>query len=623
MAGWCFLASLFITIGAYAQSPAPEQDCFNAIPVCNLSYVQPNSYVGSGNVLNEIGPGGCLGAGELNAAWYIITVQAGGDLAFNITPNDLTNDYDWAVFNLTNAACADIATNAAGLQVGCDFSGSTFPNGITGANGGPNSQDEPVIPVLAGETYVLCISNFSNSQSGYTLDFGPSTANIIDNVPPGVIGVTQPIACGSNQLEFSFSESVLCNTVAAADFQLTGPSGNFTITAITGAACALGGTFESTFSLTVSPNLTESGNYVLSLVGPVTDNCGNPAVFPAVFPFVIAAVVPVVTVTDEFCGQNDGQIDINITGGTPPYSIAWDPPLNGQTDSTILNLNDGTYTATISDANGCVAPIQAVVNDPLYFTITTSVVNDLCTALVGSASVQVNGGTGPFNYLWNDPLPAQTTPTATGLGAGIYTVTVTDANNPTCQQVADATVLDFNDVTAGFYANPPEVLYLDPTVTFRNTSTNAISYQWNFGDDSPMETIDNPIHTFPPVPGFYNVSLVVLSPSGCTDTLIIPVRVVYNLNFYVPTAFTPNGDMINEEFKVYSDGINYNDFEIVICDRWGHQVFYTTNPFETWNGALNNEGEILPDGIYVYRCRFTQLYDNIEHKFMGKVALIK
>ncbi len=156
----------------------PEQDCMGAIVVCQPIYFQPNSYVGSGDISNEIGAGSCLGAGELNAAWYKIMIVNDGDLAFNITPNDLNNDYDWAVFNLTNANCGDLGTNAAGLQVSCDFSGSTFPTGVTGANGGSNSQDEPVIPVHSGEVYYIVVSNFSNSQSGYTLDFSPSTIEL-------------------------------------------------------------------------------------------------------------------------------------------------------------------------------------------------------------------------------------------------------------------------------------------------------------------------------------------------------------------------------------------------------------------------------------------------------------
>lgn len=601
------------------QAQAPEQDCFSALPVCNGSYTNPNSYSGAGNVGGEVPTGSCLGAGELNSVWYIITVQTNGTLGFSITPVSPLDDYDWAVYNLTGASCSDIGADVS-LEVSCNFSGSVTNGGITGPNGGANSQDEPLIPVSAGETYVVCVSNFSSTQSGYTIDFSPSGSTVTDNIPPGVNGVSLPIACGTNQLTFSFSESVLCNTVSAADFTLSGPGGSYAVTAVSGAACNNGGTFESTFTLTLDQPLITSGQYTISLVGSVTDNCNN-AALPGDFDFQIVAVSTNVIVTDEFCGNNDGQIEIQASGGTAPYTYDWAVPITNETGPIVSNLDAGNYTVVIKDANGCETTVNTDVFDPLSFTVDVVSTNDICTSFIGTATATVNGGVGPFSYQWND-VNLQTTPGATGLEAGIYTVTVTDINNPTCQQQADATIFDFNDVTAGFNATPTEVSYLDPTVTFRSTSVNAISWAWKFGDGE-TSTDENPTHTYDPNPGFYNVELVVTSISGCTDTLMIPVRVVYELNFYVPNAFTPNGDLINEEFKVYSDGINYNDYEISIYDRYGHKVYYSTNPFESWNGALFNEGDILSDGIYVYNIRFTQLYDKIEHSYIGKVALIR
>lgn len=615
----CLAFLLFATSKLSAQ--APEQDCFSAIPVCVNSYPNPISYSGSGNVPNEVNTGiSCLGAGELNSVWYIVTVQNSGNLSFNLTPFDLTDDYDWAVFNLTNNACADIF-NDASLQVSCNFSGSTFPTGVTGPNDGTNPQDESSIPVLAGETYVVCVSNFSSTANGYTIDFSASTASITDVTAPGVIGVSLPIACGTNQLTFQFSESVKCSTVDLSDFTLSGPNGPIAITAVSGDACNSGGTFESTFTFTLATPLTTSGQYHLGLVGPVTDNCGNAALYPADFPFDIVSVTANTIVTDEFCGYHDGKIEIQPSGGTAPYTYQWGAPIDTETGATVIGLDAGNYTCVVKDANNCETTITATVNDPLSFTVSVTSTNDLCTSYVGTATATVNGGVGPFSYKWNDVL-MQTTPVATTLGGGIYTVTVTDINNPTCQQQADAVILDFNDVVAGFYPSPPEVSYLDPTVIFRNTSTNAVSSEWDFGGTG-TSIDENPTHTFPETPGFYNVRLIVTSPTGCTDTMIIPVRVVYDLNFYAPSAFTPNGDLINEEWKVYSDGINYNDYEIYIFDRWGNKVYYSINPFESWNGAPFNQGDILPDGIYVYHIRFKQLYDNIEHKYVGKIALIK
>jgi gliding motility-associated-like protein len=613
MRAWVFALAITCCLGAYAQSP--EQNCFSAIPVCQPFYTQNNSYIGSGTVQNEITPAlSCLGAGELNAVWYIITVQADGNLQFTITPLNGTDDYDWAVFNLTNAACTDIAT-VDSLQVSCDFSGSTFPNASTGPNGGINPQDEPVIPVLAGETYVVCVSNFSSTQSGYNLDFANSP--IIDTNPPGVIGVTQPIACGATQLTFTFDENVLCNSAQLSDFQLTGPGGPYTLSNLLGAACAAGGSFEDEFTFTVSPPLTVGGDYSLDLVGPVTDNCGNAAPFPTPFPFQINSVTGVMQITDEFCGQNNGSASVVANGGTPPYTYLW---TDNSTGTSINNLDVGNYSVTITDDGGCQSIVPFTIADPLSFTITVNQYNDTCGFGLGGARAFVNGGTGPFVYSWNPPLAPSDT--VAGVTPGTYTLTVSDAGNPGCQQQSVIFIQNINDVRADFYAEPSVMSYLDPTTTFKNTSINANTYIWDFGDDF-FSFDENPPHTYPPTPGIYNVTLIATSNRGCSDTIMRTVRIDYELNFYVPSAFTPNGDQVNEEFMVYSDGINYSDFQMYIFDRWGHQVFATSNPYEKWNGAYFNDGDILADGIYVYHVNFTQLYDVTKHTYVGKVALIK
>lgn len=172
-----------------AQTPT-VQDCLGAIPVSQQIYYQDSSFTGTGNYPNEISsagcPASCLLTGEMNDVWYILTVQTTGNLCFNIIPNSSSDDYDWAVFNLTNATCADIYSDTS-LMVSCNFSASS---GTTGANGldsitcaassaGPNNAK---IPMSAGEIFVLNISNYSATQSGYTLDFSCTDSTIISGL---------------------------------------------------------------------------------------------------------------------------------------------------------------------------------------------------------------------------------------------------------------------------------------------------------------------------------------------------------------------------------------------------------------------------------------------------------
>lgn len=157
----------------------PEQDCIGTINICNIIYVQDTGYLGEGLFHNEINDStSCLGAGEMNGIWYKVHILSSGLLGFNIIPVDPSSDFDFAVFNLTNAHCFDIHNNAS-LMVSCNFSGSTFPTNATGPNGGPNPQEEMLIPVNAGDTYAIYVSDFSSSSSGYNLDF-TIAQNVID-----------------------------------------------------------------------------------------------------------------------------------------------------------------------------------------------------------------------------------------------------------------------------------------------------------------------------------------------------------------------------------------------------------------------------------------------------------
>ena len=172
-------------------SALPEQDCIYAITVCQDIYMQPSGYIGCGMDSNEVNTDiSCLGGGELNSVWYRYKTLTPGLLAFTLTPNLAAVDYDWAVFNLTQATCANIYTDTS-LVVSCNFSAV---HGQTGPNGGTGIQENPQIPVLAGETYVILLSRFAaTSPGGYTLDFSASTATMSCDM-----GTTEKTGTGFN-----------------------------------------------------------------------------------------------------------------------------------------------------------------------------------------------------------------------------------------------------------------------------------------------------------------------------------------------------------------------------------------------------------------------------------------
>ncbi|GIV44397.1 MAG: hypothetical protein KatS3mg035_1520 [Bacteroidia bacterium] len=285
---WFLLIGIVFYHHSIAQTYA--YDCIGAIPVCQTVYSQPNSFSGTGAppFHNEINASiSCLASGEKNGVWYIFTVTAPGNLGFLITPNNTFDDYDWAVFNLTNANCSDIFNNAS-LQVSCNYSGTSGP---TGANGGSflNSQNasgtpfNAFIPVNVGETYVLYVSNFSSSQFGYTLDFGLSTASIFDTIPPNLTQFLG-INCARNQVKFKLTENILCDSIAFMNQNiancvfLNGPGGPYTVDSVKGGAVcssSIQDPINDTLTIYFSPPITVGGQYTIDITCGLRDACGN------------------------------------------------------------------------------------------------------------------------------------------------------------------------------------------------------------------------------------------------------------------------------------------------------------------------------------------------------------
>ena len=134
------------------------------------------------------------------------------------------------------------------------------------------------------------------------------------------------------------------------------------------------------------------------------------------------------TGTDATCGYDDGSVTASVSGGTAPYSYLWDDDF-AQTSSTAFGLAPGTYSVTVTDANGCQASASATIDQDNSIEVSISASKDITChgGSDGYATVSVSNGTSPYSYQWDDE-DEQTTTTAVGLNAGFYMVTVTDAN---------------------------------------------------------------------------------------------------------------------------------------------------------------------------------------------------
>ncbi len=446
----CFV----LCLATHVKSQVPTvQDCMGAIPICQNIYSQTNAYPGSGHYSNEINPNNSCLDQEYYSVWYTFTAQTSGFFRFSISPNYSYDDYDWAVYDLTNSTCSQIYSNQS-LCVSCNSWGSYGGvNGATGASNaqggygnwnGPGDMNGPPwnadIPVVAGHTYKLLICNWSESTSGYSINFSGSSATIFDNVKPQMDAVL-PVLCGEQQIRLRFSEMILCNTVQVSDFILTGPNGVIPLTSISGNACALGGNQEINFIIQSSQHL-QKGSYTLTLnpnaSGSVNDLCGNLAIEHSKT-FEITGLTIQLTPQDAICTPN-GKITVQVSGGVNPYQYAWS---NGTSSNPLNNVGGGTYHVTVTDNISCVDSSQALVNNTSSDLVFEMQKQDArCfDSNDGKIIVSVSQGQQPCTFHWSDGSALQN---RINLSSAWYKLTVTDANG--C-----------SNLDSIFISNPPQL----------------------------------------------------------------------------------------------------------------------------------------------------------------------
>ena len=155
---------------------------------------------------------------------------------------------------------------------------------------------------------------------------------------------------------------------------------------------------------------------------------------------------------------------------------------------------------------------------------------------------------------------------------------------------------------SAFDFSPKSLTTLNPSVQFTNMSRDAVAYSWNFGDENGSE-LENPSHLYQDT-GTYIVNLIAKHQNGCIDTSQKQLDVLLNISYFLPNAFTPNNDGVNDFFLGAGSMTGMQDFNMSIFNRWGEMVFYTEDPLQGWNGRKNNQGLVEPNGVYVCLVRY-------------------
>lgn len=515
----------FIFFGSsrvFAQVPT-TQDCRGAIPVCDFVYVEVNTAVGHGNYFEiPYGGNGCPSNhcmdGERYSRWYIFTVISSGDLSFQITPSVTTDDYDWAVFDLSDYHCEDIWGSANLIMSSCNAAGGGGYQGATGINtsfggtshcnnGGPTNKWNRNLPVYEGETYVLVVSDWTQTPGGYTLDFSASTASIFDDENPYIeyVGGDLITECGTFELEMRYSENVKCASIQKQDFKLEGPGGPYVIDSIYGETCSLGGTNERDYIFYVSPPFTQGGDYVLTVkeFAFIKDACDNYAQAES-YNFTIDLDSPDANAGDDidiFVGET-ATLNGSADGGSGEYSYHWEPAdllddPNIPNPTTVVLASSTSFILDVTDmestCEGADTVMVNIVGAPLGITVAASATL-VCDGERVDLFTYPDGGSELYTYVWTSNPPyfnsTEQNPSDFPSADVIYTVEVNDGFS---------TVKD--SVSVMVNPKPISNAGIDQTINEGTTAdlagsasggSGSYSYHWEPASDVQQNGIPNP-----------------------------------------------------------------------------------------------------------------------------------
>lgn len=386
------ICCLLFNIRSFSQNVLapnqPEQDACNALRLCHGIFFTPKSYQGIGEKTDIISTPCSVGknVGENNSMWVRVTIATSGAMIFNIIPKDTSDDYDFAVLNITNTTCSDLShANVVNCNFNNNLPGSN-ERGIVGLNVTATPTNVPAfyfgnsfckaIDAVAGQTYLIMIDNWGDDSThyiggGFTIDFSGSTATFVDNQSPALNNIIKE--CSDTSVSVELTLPILCSSVAAdgSDFYIT-PF--IAINSATAKNCNNnnnGNTNQVTIRFS---SYAKSGNYVLharegSDTNTLLDLCNDNLLLPASLPFVISPPVGNLLPAEKVkCFYSI----ISVGPEKKFKSYQWS---TGQTTPTIPITSPGIYTLIATDTNHCTGMGSITVKDsacPEYLYLPTA-----------------------------------------------------------------------------------------------------------------------------------------------------------------------------------------------------------------------------------------------------------
>ncbi len=486
-----------LSAGSYTITVTDAHGC---IATATTIITQPLVLSATATTLNNVT---CNGANNGSAN----VVSTGGTTPYT---------YLWSPSSQTNAT-------ATGLSAG------TYTVTVTDAHGCTTSAittiTQPLVltTAIASSTNVSC-NSANNGSASASVNGGTNPYNYLWSPS----GQTNATATGLSAGFYTITITDAQGCTAAATITITQPPVLSTTATATNVSCNSGnngsvtaapaggtGPYNYVWNPSGQTNATASGLSAGSFTVTVTDahGCTTTATANVTQPSILNAVV---TTTNIRCNNaNNGTANVIATGGTTPYKYLWNP--SGQTNATATGLNAGNYTLTVTDGNGCTATASATITQPAQLLAATTVLSNInCNGgNNGSANVTVLGGTTPYAYQWNPS--GQSNSMATGLGAGAYTITVTDANG--CTDIKSVTITQPAPLTVSVKSSAQAICSGQSVNLSTNTSGGTAPYTYSWSNGSTLSSI-----TVAPIKTTTYI-VTITDANGCTTIGTITIAV--------------------------------------------------------------------------------------------------
>jgi len=596
---------------------------------------------------------------DINPFWYKFTCFAGGTLGFTITPKTSTDDYDWQLFDVTGHDPSDVYTQS-NLFVSGNWSSNSDKTGTANNNNGsincagptfPNTNTMPTL--IQGHNYLLLVSHFTDiNQSGYSLVFSGGTANITDTIP-GALKAVSPV-CFGGTIKVTLNKKMKCSSLAAdgSDFTVSPLPSGVSVTGASANSCSSGFDLD-TLQLTLNGSLIPGNTYTVATANgsdgnTLLDNCSNPIPVGQSLSFTLVAPLP--TPMDSMvpigCAPNQLQLifkkgilcssvaangsDFSVTGPIPVTvsGVSMNCDASGYTSIIRVNLSapiqtSGNFRITLKQGDdGNTFYDQCGLPTPTsHLDFTTSDTVDAAafkaSVLEGcktdTVDISYPSGDGVNQWLWvfdnTDTSRAQNPPRHIYPASGTHPLLVI-VSNGVCSDTLKTSIVLHNEVKAAFEA--PNIICPRDYAQYKNNSTGTIDYwDWDLGDGT-TSNLQAPADHLYPITGVetsYTVRLIAGNTTiGCRDTATQKIDVLKSCYIAVPTAFTPNGDGLND-YLYPLNAFKADNLVFKVFNREGQMVFETHSWTDRWDGRIH--GSDAAAGTYVW---FLQYIDRDSKK---------